>query len=71
MTELELKNKLLDTNAFIDNYWLDLYCTLIVYNLSTKKEKYKTQSHHIIPIAYYKMKYNCETRQDALIISNK
>lgn len=51
----ELKNKLLATNCFLDNKYLDKYCELIINNLETQKEKYKTQYHHIIPRCYYKL----------------
>ena len=50
---LTLKQKLLNTNCFICNEHLNAYCELIVNNLTTKKEKYKTQIHHIIPKCYY------------------
>lgn len=53
MTNIELKNILLSLNIFIDNIYLDFYCSLIINNLNTLKEKYKTQSHHIIPVCYY------------------
>ena len=54
MAQQELKTKLLNTNYFIDNEYLDKYCKLIIDNLETKKEKYKTQSHHILPMCYFK-----------------
>ena len=56
MTQQELKNKLLATNYFEDNKYLNKYCNLIISNLETKKEKYKTQKHHIIPKCYFKLK---------------
>lgn len=49
----ELKEKLLATKCFINNEYLDKYCELIELNKDTKKEKYKTQIHHIIPRCYY------------------
>lgn len=51
---LYLKLRLKKTNLFEDNEWLDLYCELILNNLNTKKEKFKTNVHHIIPRCYYK-----------------
>ena len=51
----ELKEKLLATKCFIDNEYLDKYCELIELNKDTKKEKYKTQIHHIIPKCYYEL----------------
>ena len=50
----EQKNKLL-THWFIDNEFLDKYVELINANRQTKKIKFKTQAHHIIPRAYFKL----------------
>ena len=55
MTTQELKVKILATNYFIDNEYLDKYCELIELNKNTKKERPKTQSHHIIPVSYFKL----------------
>lgn len=55
MKKEEIKEKLLRLGLFIDNEWLDKYCELIENNKNTKREKYKTQSHHIIPKCYYTM----------------
>lgn len=52
---INLKTKLLETNLFIDNEYLNLYCELINSNLNTQRVKHKTQRHHIIPKCYYKM----------------
>lgn len=54
MTLIEIKQKLLSLNIFEDNQYLNCYCELILNNLNNKKQKYKTQIHHIIPRAYYK-----------------
>lgn len=48
-----LKEKLLNLDIVIDNEYLDKYCDLIELNRETKKEKFKTQTHHIIPRCYY------------------
>ena len=48
-----LKNKLLALDIVDDNDYLDKYCELILTNTATKKEKFKTQKHHIIPRAYF------------------
>ena len=53
MNQWELKNKILATNYFEDNKYLDKYCKLIEDNKDTKREKYKTQIHHIIPKCYF------------------
>lgn len=51
-----MKEKLLGLGVFVDNEYLDLYCSLIESNRQTKKEKFKTQQHHIIPRCYFKFK---------------
>lgn len=48
----ELKEKLLSTNCFEDNEYLDQYCELI-YNNEVPYQIYKTQSHHILPQCYF------------------
>lgn len=48
----ELKTKLLDTKLFIDNEWLDKYVNLVL-NSEVKQEKFKTQKHHILQVAYF------------------
>lgn len=55
MESQKIKEILLNTKYFIDNEWLNKYCELIENNRNTKKEKYKTQKHHIIPKCYYNM----------------
>ena len=52
----ELKEKLLSLGVFEDNEYLDFYCDLIESNRNTKREKFKTQKHHIIPRCYFKYK---------------
>lgn len=48
------KIDLLKLNFVEDNEFLDQYINLINSNLGTKKEKYKTQQHHVIPKCFYK-----------------
>ena len=55
MDKYELKNKLIVLNNFIDNDYLDSYVELIITNSDTKKQKFKTNIHHIIPRCYYKL----------------
>lgn len=55
MTIQELKEKLLNTNYFIDNDYLDKYCELIVNNLKTEKIINETERHHILPKSYFKI----------------
>lgn len=54
MKKEEIKNNLIKI-GFVDNGYIDKYCELIENNENTKKEKYKTQSHHIIPKCYFKI----------------
>ena len=51
---MRLKEKLLSLDLVVDNEYLDKYCELIESNRDTKREKFKTQRHHIIPRYYYK-----------------
>lgn len=52
MQSNELKTKLLETNVFIDNDYLDLYIDLVL-NHAVEKKKFKTQCHHILQRAYF------------------
>lgn len=50
-----LKQELLGLDTlFIDNEYLDLYCTLILNKRQTHSTKGLTEQHHIIQRAYYK-----------------
>lgn len=51
----EIKTRLLNTNYVIDNEYFNKYLQLIESNLTTKREYYKTQIHHIIPRAFYRL----------------
>lgn len=53
---MQLKQKLLDTELFTDNAYLDAYIKLIEDNKNTHKIKFKTQRHHIIPKYCFKLK---------------
>lgn len=48
-----LKERLLQTELFEDNIYLDRYCDLIETNLKNIYIKNKSQRHHIIPKSYY------------------
>lgn len=52
---MQIKTKLLATNYFVDNKYLDKYCNLILANVKTKSIKFKTQRHHIIPKFVFKL----------------
>lgn len=45
----EAKKFLISTQLFKDNIYLDKYFQLLLTNIGTKKQKYITQQHHIIP----------------------
>lgn len=65
---MTLKEKLLLLELVIDNEYLDKYCELIENNRNTKKEKFKTQKHHIIPKYYYKEnKLELDNSKDNLV----
>lgn len=53
-----LSEHLISIGLCQNNIWLDKYCELIESNRDTKKVKYKTQLHHIIPRYFFKEK--CE-----------
>lgn len=46
---MTLKEELLKLNFVVDNEYLDKYVELVETNRNTKREKFKTQKHHIIP----------------------
>ena len=46
---MTLAEKLLNTNLFDDNGYFKSYIALVEANKNTKKQKFKTQAHHIIP----------------------
>lgn len=58
-----LKNILLNYD-FIDNDYLNAYVNLINLH-STQTNISYTERHHVIPICYYKNRYNCSTRAEA------
>ena len=49
-----LKQKLLQTEIFLDNEYLEKYVILIFNNFNTTFKKACTQRHHILPKYYYK-----------------
>lgn len=51
---MEIAQFLLSTSYFIQNEYFDKYVDLINSNLYTEKQKFKTNSHHIIPVSYFK-----------------
>ena len=53
-TSDSIKNKLISLQLVSDNNFLQLYCELVSHNFFTEKQKYITQTHHIIPKCYYK-----------------
>ena len=53
MLKDEIKLRLLNTNMFIDNKYLELYINLIVDNSDTPRLYGKTQRHHILQRKWY------------------
>lgn len=49
-----IKQKLLDTEEFVDNEYLIKYVDLITRNKNTLAQKRKTNSHHILPAYYFR-----------------
>ena len=54
LTKEQLKEKLLKLGCFDDNEYFDKYLELCLDNVNTKRTKYITNAHHIIPRKYYK-----------------
>ena len=50
-----LKQKLLSLDIFIDNEYLDFYCSLIEQNIQTESQKGLTERHHKIPRKVFKL----------------
>ena len=55
MQKIDIKKKILATNYFIDNEFLDKYIELILNNKLAKRIKYRVSKHHIIPVSYYNL----------------
>lgn len=51
-----IKEKLLSLGIIDHNDYFEKYVQLIINNVQTEKQTYKTQRHHIIPRCYYKHK---------------
>lgn len=51
---IDIKEKLFNLGIIDNNDYFEKYIRLIIDNEQTKKQKYKTQQHHIIPKCYYK-----------------
>lgn len=66
-----LKQLLLNYKLVVDNEYLDQYILLVKNNRTTPKEKFKTQRHHIIPVAYYQHKYSLSGRKEALLYAKQ
>lgn len=65
---MTIYEKLKKLNIFTDNEYFSLYIDLINNNLQTKKEKFKTQQHHIIPRCYFKLnKLKIDNSKDNLV----
>ena len=63
-----IKQFLLNTGYFVDNQYLDDYIDLIQKPFSLTNY---TEDHHVLPVSYYKYKYNCKDRKEAKILADK
>lgn len=69
MTREEIKTKILKTNCFIDNEYLDKYVDLIINNLDKQFVKFECDRHHIIPKNYYrKFKLRIDNSKDNIVV---
>lgn len=62
-------NKLKATQLFIENEYFEKYIQLIEANLVTKRQRFKTQRHHIIPVAAFEL-YNWSGKNDEANLVN-
>ena len=51
----DIKNTLRVLSGFVDNEYLDKYCSLITRNTRTVRKGGLTNSHHIIPKCWFKL----------------
>ena len=61
---MNLKEALLSFDGVIDNEYLDQYIELVNSTISFSDADY-AERHHVIPVAFYKEKYNCNSRPEA------
>lgn len=66
----KIKSLLVELDGIIDNTYLDSYCSLIKEAEHQKCESFKTIKHHVIPVCYFKYKYDCKNRKEALPFAN-
>ena len=66
---MNIKEKLTNTNLFIENEYLEKYLELIENNKSTKRQRFKTQKHHIVPRSICLL-YNFDFIDDSCNIVN-
>lgn len=69
-TKHDIKETILSYKNILNNEYLDKYVELIYNNIDTKKQKFKTQAHHFIPVSYYKDKYNISNRYEIMNLVN-
>ena len=62
-------NNLKATHLFIENEYFKKYIQLIEANLKTKRQKFKTQRHHIIPAIAFDL-YNWDGKDDEANLVN-
>ena len=54
----ELKKTLLSKRGFLDNEFLEKYCSLVERNMNTGVRHRITNAHHIIPKAWFKLNHH-------------
>jgi hypothetical protein len=51
----DLKAKLLSCKGFVNNIYLEKYCSLVERHTTTGVQRRQTNAHHIIPKAWFKL----------------
>lgn len=69
ITKEILRKRLLDTDNFLDNEWLDKYIDLIISNIDTEKVKFKTHRHHILPRYIFKRLHEKEDNTNGNLVN--
>ena len=65
-----IKANLLSTKVFINNNYLDKYINLIINQAEVSNFGY-SEKHHLIPVSYYRWKYKCKSRYEALKLADQ
>ena len=68
LSKEQLKQKLLKTNYFVNNEYLDKYLDLVLTERQINSAYY--EKHHVIPVSLYKLINKCKTKLEALAIAD-